>query len=87
MPELAVQATLVEPVDVLGDRDLDVVHGRPGPLVADQLGLEEAVERFGEGVVVAVALGPDRGHGRLVGEAFGVANGTILTGLRGPSDA
>jgi hypothetical protein len=51
--ELAVEAALVEPVDVLGDGDLDVVDAGPGTLVADQLGLEEAVERFGQGVGVS----------------------------------
>jgi hypothetical protein len=37
--DLAVQA-VVEPVDVLGDRDLEVVDGTPQPLVADGFGLE-----------------------------------------------
>jgi hypothetical protein len=50
--ELAVEASLVEPVDVLGDGDLDVVDAGPGALVADQLGFEEAVERLGCGVGV-----------------------------------
>ena len=44
---------MVEPVDVLGDGDLEVVDALPGALVADQLGLEQRVERLGEGVVVA----------------------------------
>lgn len=56
MGELTVEAALVEPVDVFGDGDLDVVDAGPGVVVADQFGLEEAVERFGEGVVVGVAL-------------------------------
>ncbi len=38
---LAVQASVVEPVDVLGDGDLQVVDVLPWPAVADQLGLEQ----------------------------------------------
>ena len=37
--DLAVQATVVEPVDVLGDGDLEVVDRLLGPAVADELGL------------------------------------------------
>ncbi|GGM24263.1 hypothetical protein GCM10010129_80870 [Streptomyces fumigatiscleroticus] len=55
MAELALEAALVEPVDALGDRDLDVVDAGPRSLVADELGLEQAVERLGQGVVVRVA--------------------------------
>jgi len=33
--DLAVKASVVEPVDVLGDRDLEVVDVLPGPFVAD----------------------------------------------------
>ncbi len=50
--ELAVEASLVEPVDVLGDGDLEVVDAGPGALVADQLRLEQTVEGLGEGVGV-----------------------------------
>jgi hypothetical protein len=32
---------VVEPVDVLGDGDLDVVDAAPRALVADQFGLEQ----------------------------------------------
>jgi hypothetical protein len=57
--DFAAQASVVEPVDVLSDGDLEVVDAAPGALVADQLGLEQRVERLGERVVVAVAGGPD----------------------------
>jgi len=40
--DLAVQAAEVEPVDVLGDCDLQVVDVLPGSAVADALGLEQA---------------------------------------------
>jgi len=49
-PDLAVQASVVEPVDVLRDGDLEVVDVLPWPLVADELGLEQRVERLGQGV-------------------------------------
>jgi hypothetical protein len=39
--DLAVQTTVVEPVDVLGDGDLEVVDVLPGSLVGDQFGFEE----------------------------------------------
>nr|WP_299520987.1 hypothetical protein [uncultured Serinicoccus sp.] len=38
---LSVQASVVEPVDVLGDGGLEVVDVLPGSLVADELGLEQ----------------------------------------------
>ncbi len=49
-PDPAMQTPVVEPVDVLGDRDLEVVDVLPGPLVADQLGIEQRVERLSQGV-------------------------------------
>ncbi len=76
--DLAVQAAEVEPVDVLGDCDLQLVDVLPGSAVADELGLEQAVERLGHGIVVAVALASDRGDGAGLGEAFGVADGEVL---------
>src|SRR5664279_3226369 len=44
--DLAVKAAVIEPVDVLGDRDLQVVDGPPRAFVAYQFGLEQAVERL-----------------------------------------
>lgn len=54
--DLAVEPTLVEPVDVRHGRELDVVEAAP----VDQLPLVETVEALGERVVVAIALRPDR---------------------------
>ena len=50
-PDLAVEATVIEPVDVFRDGDLDVADRRPAALgshdgVADALGLEQRVERL-----------------------------------------
>ena len=35
-PDLAVQASVVEPVDVLGGGDLEVVDALPGTIAADR---------------------------------------------------
>ncbi|WIK81778.1 hypothetical protein CJ228_009230 [Micrococcus lylae] len=40
-PDLAVHAAMVEPVDILGNRDLKFLDGLEWPLVPDQLGLEQ----------------------------------------------
>src|SRR3954451_11161904 len=76
--DLAVEASVVVPVEVLGDGDLEIGDGPPRALVADQLGLEQGVERLSQGVVVAVAGGADRGDGTGLGEAPGVADGDVL---------
>src|SRR3954451_7992019 len=70
----AVKATLVVPVHPFEDFELDVLEGAPGPESADDLGLEEAVESLGGGVVEGVSLGPDRGDDAELLEALGVAN-------------
>jgi hypothetical protein len=58
-----------------------VVDTPPGSFVANQFGFEEEVERLSEGVIVAVALGPDRGDSLGVGETVGVTNGSISASL------
>ena len=47
-PDLAVQARVVEPVDVRQGGPFDVVGAAPGPFVMDELGLVETVEAFSE---------------------------------------
>src|SRR6266516_2059088 len=76
--QLAVQAAVVEPVDVFQGGVLHVLQSPPGAAVADQLGLVQAVEGFSQGVVLTVAPRADRGHGTSLGQALGVANGEIL---------
>ena len=49
--DLAVEATMVELVDVFESLELDVIEAAPRSPV-NQLGLVQAVERFGERVVV-----------------------------------
>ena len=50
--DLAVESSVVEPVDVFRGRDLKVVDVLPGPAVADQFGLVEGVKGLGQGVDV-----------------------------------
>jgi hypothetical protein len=39
--DLAVEASVVAPVDVLGEGDLEIVDVLPGSAVTEQLGLEQ----------------------------------------------
>ena len=58
--DLAVKSPVIEPVDVFRGRDLEVVDALLRALLADQLGLEQRVERLGQSVVVGVPDRPDR---------------------------
>ena len=49
-PQLGVETSLVEPVDPLQGAVLNVLEPAPGTVVANQVGLVETVERFGQGV-------------------------------------
>ena len=54
--DLVVETSVVEPVDVLGGRDLKLVDARPGAVVTDQLGLEQRVEGLGQGVDAPIVV-------------------------------
>nr|WP_234401609.1 hypothetical protein [Thermobifida halotolerans] len=84
--DLAVQAAVVEPVDVLGDREFKVVDVLPRAAVADRLGLEQRVERLGQGIVVGVAGGFDRDHRASLGQALGGAHREIPHAAAGVVD-
>lgn len=75
--KFAVKTAVVEPVDVLDRRDLEVLDAAPGSAVADEFGFEDRVHRCREGVVVAVALGTDGRDRTSFGEPVGVADGPI----------
>src|SRR5581483_1314783 len=79
--EVAVEAFGVVPVDPAEGRELDFFDGLPWVLsrTADQLGLVEAVDGLGEGVVVAVTDRADRGDRAELGETFAVAHTRELT--------
>ena len=55
-PDLAVHTPMVEPVDVLRDRDLQALDGLEWPLVPDQLRLEQRVERLREGIDAPIVV-------------------------------
>lgn len=76
--EFTVQTAVVEPVDVLDRRDLKVLDAAPRSLVADQLGLEDRVPRLREGIVIAVALGPNGRDRTGLSEPVRVANSSVL---------
>src|SRR5664279_4544778 len=67
-----VEALVVPPGHPGCGRELDLVDRPPGALGPDELGLVQAVDGLGEGVVIAVALGAHRGDGSLVGEPLRV---------------
>ena len=77
-PELAVQAPVVVPVDVLGEGDLQVVDPVPWALVSDQLGLEQRVECLGHRVIVGIADRSDRSDRLDLGESLAVAHRRVL---------
>ena len=53
----------------------DSREARPGPLAPDDLGLEQAIDRLGEGIVIGVPDAADRGHQLRLRQALGVAHG------------
>jgi len=75
---LAVEAAVVEEVDVVEGGELHIVQPGPGAVLVDEFGLEEAVEGFGQGVVIAVAAGTHGGDRTGLCEALGVADGQVL---------
>jgi hypothetical protein len=55
------QAAVVEPVDPFQRRVFDGLEAAPWAAAVDDLGLEEPVDRLGQGVVIAVADAADGG--------------------------
>src|SRR5450756_1770153 len=64
---------VVPPVDPARCGELDLLDRPPAPPAADQLGLVQPVDRLGQGVVIAVALGAHRVDGPSVSQALGIA--------------
>src|SRR5690606_17178073 len=73
-----VQPVLVEPVHPGEGGELEFVDCAERAVDLDALGLVEPHDGLGEGVVVAVADGSDRGDGADVREALGVAQRGVL---------
>lgn len=72
------QPTIVEPIDLFERGVLDSFEAAPGSAPADHLGFVEAVDRFGQSVVVAVADTADRRLDAGLGEALGVLDRHVL---------
>jgi len=84
--DLAVEASVVEPVGVFGDGKFDVADRFPAAVgthdrVADALRLEEAVECLSHRVIVGIAFAANGCDRFGFGQAFGVADGSVLTGF------
>ena len=72
------QPTIVEPIDLFERGVLDSFEAAPGSAPADHLGFVEAVDRFGQSVVVAVADTGDRWLVAGLGKALCVLAGHVL---------
>ena len=69
----AVEAARVPEVDPGRSGQLESVKRALRPLASDELGLAETVDGLGQGVVIGIVAGADRGDGTRVGESLGVA--------------
>jgi len=58
--------------------ELESVKRALRPLASDELGLAETVDGLGQGVVIGIAAGADRGDGTRVGESLGVPDRQVL---------
>jgi hypothetical protein len=72
------QALVVEPVDPFQCRVFDGFEGSPRPPPTDDLGLVEAIDGLGQGVVITVADTADRGLDAGLGEALCVFDRQVL---------
>ena len=73
---------MVEPVHPFEGGELDGLEAAPWTGTTDDLGLEQADHRLGEGVVIGV---PDAAHGGRdagLAETLAVANGQVLGGFQ-----
>ena len=69
---------MVEPVDPFEGGELDRFKVPPGATSTNHLGLVQADDRLGQGIVVGI---PDAAHRRLdpgIGQALGVADRQVL---------
>ena len=72
------QAASVEPIDPFEGGELDCLEGSPRPTAMDYLGLEQTVDRLGQGVVLAVPDATDRGLDACLRQPLRVAQSKIL---------
>jgi len=69
---------VVEPVHPFEGSELHRLERAPRPAPMDDLGLIEAIDRLGEGIVVAVADTADRRLDAGLGEALGIFDRDVL---------
>jgi hypothetical protein len=76
---------VIEPIDPRERRELDGVDAAPGTSSSDDLRLEKADDRLGQGVVVGVADAADRALDAGGSEALGVADRQVLLEFKWPT--
>jgi len=74
----AVDALMVEPIDIGHRGELDIFEAPPWALPVDEFPLVKPVERLDQGIVIGVALRPDRGNNVVISEPLGVGDRQIL---------
>ena len=72
------QASMVEPVDPFQRSELDGFQASPGAASPDHLGLVEAIDGLGEGIIIAVANAANRRLNAGPGQSLGVLDRDIL---------
>src|SRR3954463_423125 len=82
IPDRLEKATFVEPVDPFEGGELDRFEAAPGAAPMDHLSFVEAVDGFGEGIVVAVADAADRRLDARRGKPLGIFDRKILGGIK-----
>jgi len=72
------EAMIVAPVPSPQRRHFDGSEAWPGSLTPDDLGLEQAVDGLGQGIVVGISDAADRWHQLCLRQTLGVAHGKML---------
>src|SRR3954447_25561655 len=78
VPDWLEKATFVEPVDPFESGKLDGFEAAPRAAPMDDLGFVEAVDGFGEGIVVAVPDAADRRLDARRGKPLGILDRDVL---------
>src|SRR6476646_1037751 len=72
------EPSVVEPVHPFQGRELDGIEAAPWPAPMDHLGLVEAVDGFGESIVIGSSDTADGGLHACFSQALGVLDGYVL---------
>jgi hypothetical protein len=68
------QPGVVDPVDSVQGREVEIVESSPSPFPANQFGLEQADDALGHRAVIGVPDAADRGERAGLGEPLGIAD-------------